>query len=234
MRRRLLLLLFAACLVGAVAHAPLLTAAGSFLVVRDVRRPGDAIVVLSGSTPDRVLEAVDLYREGMARRVVLTRGHPPPGIEALRAQGGDMQEPHEVNASIAAQLGVPREAIRVVGPGAGSTATEAEAVIRYLRQENLRSILLVTSKLHTRRAAWIFRTLAGGDLEFVMCPSRYDPFDPGKWWRSRAFTRRVVIEYEKMVVFLLRDWWRPRESGKAAEFEEIPIVAPNTAGERSG
>jgi len=45
--------------------------AGRLLVVSDPLPPrADAIVVLAGSIPDRVLEAADLYRTGIAPRII--------------------------------------------------------------------------------------------------------------------------------------------------------------------
>jgi hypothetical protein len=143
-----------------------------------------------------------------------------------------MAEPHEVNASIAMQLGVPRQAITVVAQASGSTATEAEAVVRYVRKEDWRCVIVVTSKLHTRRAGWIYRTLVPDNVEVIMRPSRYDPFDDTEWWHSRTFTRRVVIEYQKLVVFAFRDSWRSHPRDAEIEVEALPTPARIRGGDR--
>ena len=192
------------------ARRPLLTAIGSFLIVHDPPRPADAIVVLSGSLPDRILEAVDLYQAHLAPRIVLTREQPLPGIEALRARGGILQEHHEQNFSVATQLGVPASAISIMPTPTSSTFVEAQKLIGYLEASRVRSILLVTSKAHARRAAMIFRHLASGTgVQISVCPSRYDPFAADTWWQHRAFVRRVAIEYGKLLTYLLVDRWRP-------------------------
>jgi uncharacterized SAM-binding protein YcdF (DUF218 family) len=187
---------------------PLLSAAGAYLVADEPRTKADAIVVLAGSTPDRILEAVDLYKEGLAPVIVLTQGSESPGIRQLRERGVQMLEPHEENAAIAQQLGVPRSAIDTVPGGAGGTVTEARAVIAHLRKKGIKSALIVTSKMHTRRAGWIYRGIAGDEIAFATCASHYDSYDPNRWWNSRGYTRRVVIEYQKLLVYLLRDSWR--------------------------
>lgn len=202
----IVLLALVACVVG--LRRQILTRIGEFLVVTDLPRPAGAIVVLSGSIPDRILEAVDLYRAGLAPRIVLTREGPLPGLDELRARGGDIPEHHELNEQIAAQLGVPRSALSVLRPPVWSTRTEAEAVGEFLLREGIHTVLLVTSKAHSRRAAMTFRDLAAGRLEFVICPSRYDPFRPDGWWQRRPHVRRVVIEYLKMLNFVLVDRWR--------------------------
>lgn len=199
-----------------VLRRPLLTAMGEFLVVHDKLRPADAIVVLSGAVPDRILEAVDLYEAHLAPRLILTREPMPAGLEVLRARGGNIPEPHEENRSIAEQLGVPAAAISFVPGRVSSTMAEARAIVAYLRQQRIASILLVTSKMHTRRAGMTFRGLAGNGLQVVVSPTRYDTFNPQTWWHHRAFVRRVVIEYGKLAYYLLVDRWRAAGPGGTA------------------
>jgi uncharacterized SAM-binding protein YcdF (DUF218 family) len=210
----MLLTVVAVAAIAYAARRPLLTALGGFLIVRDTPRPADAIVVLSGSVPDRILAAVDLYQAQLAPRIVLTREAPLPGLAALRAKGANLEEHHEQNARIAQQLGVPATALWVMDTPTTSTIAEAAALIDYLRAQQIRSILLVTSPAHARRAAMIFRHLAGDRLAIAVCPSRYDPFAADTWWHNRAFVRRVVIEYGKLLNYLVIDRWRSRDSDK--------------------
>jgi uncharacterized SAM-binding protein YcdF (DUF218 family) len=203
--------LLALAAAGALAYAarrPLLTAAGAYLLARDTPHPADAIVVLSGSVPDRMLAAVDLYDRHLAPRIILTREAPLPGIEALRARGGRLLEHYEQNLSVARQLGVPESALTVLPPPVTSTWQEACVVVAYLRRQGIHSILLVTSKTHSRRARLTFRAVAGGALEIAVYPSPYDPFEADDWWRQRGLVRRVLTEYAKLAYFLLVDRWR--------------------------
>ena len=210
MKRAVFLVLLA--LIGvAIAYAfreSILLRAGTYLVADEPRQRADAIVVLAGSAPDRILEAVDLYQQGLAPRIVLTRGSEDPGIEALRRRGGEMLEQHEQNRAIAVKLGVPEAAVEIVEGGAGGTVTEARVVVAHLLLTKAKSALIVTSKIHTRRAGWIYRGMAGGEIAISTCASRYDPYDAATWWRQRGQTRRVVIEYQKLLVYWLRDSWR--------------------------
>lgn len=187
---------------------PLLAAAGDFLVAEQQPRKTDAIVVLSGSVPDRILEAVDLYKDGFAPTIVLCREPENAGYRALRERGASLPRIYELNLSVAAQLGVPAEAITVLERAAGSTFSEARVVLRYLAEQGARSILLVTSKYHTRRAGMIYRHLAGDSIEVITRPARSDGFDPHLWWRDRMSIRRVLIEYQKLLLFQLWDRWK--------------------------
>jgi uncharacterized SAM-binding protein YcdF (DUF218 family) len=215
-------LFVAAAVVAAllvVFHRPVLRAAGRFLIVDDAPVHADAIVVLAGSIPDRILHGADLYREGFAPLLVLTRDVEAPGLAELRRRGMALPERYQLNVSIAEQLGVPRGAILVMDRRAGSTIGEMAVFLSDLERRGIRSVLVVTSKTHTRRSAMIFSALAGDTMQVRLCPTPYDPFSPDDWWRHRAIARRVVTEYLKILVFNLLDRWR------AAYFEAQPEAA---------
>jgi uncharacterized SAM-binding protein YcdF (DUF218 family) len=191
-----------------VARERLLAGAGRLLIDAAAPAPADAIVVLAGSVPDRILEAAALYHEARAPRVVLSREPDSAAFRQMRALGVRVPSRQEISRTAAEQLGIPPAAIAEVGGEAGSTLTEARVLLTYVRARGYRRILLVTSKTHTRRAALIHRDLAGGLVEILPCPSRYDDFDPARWWRHRAWRRRVVIEYQKLLAYVFLDRWR--------------------------
>ncbi|MGH7790144.1 MAG: YdcF family protein [Candidatus Binatia bacterium] len=208
-RRRAILLGAAATLIAlAVLALPLLAAAGRYLVEESPPEHADAIVVLTGSYPDRIIEAVALFREGFAPHLILCREPQNAGFRRLSELGVTAPRYYELNRSVAEQLGVPPAAISVVDRPAGSTYSEAELVIEYVLARGYTSILLVTSKYHSRRAARIYRHLAAGKLRIIVRPARDDDFQPDGWWRDRASTRRVIIEYQKLLTFLLLDRWK--------------------------
>ncbi|MBI1818362.1 MAG: YdcF family protein [Deltaproteobacteria bacterium] len=187
---------------------PLLTAVGAYLVVDEPRDRAEAIVVVSGSVPDRMLEAVELYRGGLAPAIVLTREDEAPGVAAARARGVEVPDRHDVNVSVATQFGVPASAI-VTAPGhATSTRSEAEIAVAFLRHAGIHRVLLVTSKLHARRAGMIFRSVAGNSVQFTVCASPFDTYDPATWWHHRAFVRRVIFEYQKLLLWKVWEQWR--------------------------
>jgi uncharacterized SAM-binding protein YcdF (DUF218 family) len=181
---------------------------GRYLVYEQEPERADAVVVLSGSFPDRILEAVALYSDGWAQHVLLCREPENQAVTRLKRKGVDVLYGYERNRSVAEQLGVPARAVEIVDRSGRSTFGEAGEVLRYAYRRGYRSVLLVTSKLHTRRASLIYRRLAGDSMRIISRPARDDPYDPATWWRNRTMVRRVVIEYEKLLVFLLIDGWR--------------------------
>jgi uncharacterized SAM-binding protein YcdF (DUF218 family) len=200
----------AAALIALAAFAAprLLPAAGRFLVEADPPEPADAIVVLAGSYPDRILEAVELYRARLAPRILICPEPESAGFRRLAELGVSVPRPFDLNRMVAEQLGVPAAAIEVLEFAGNSTYGEAEAVLQTVLRRGYRSILLVTSKYHTRRAAEIYRFLSGGQVKIIACPARDDDFQAERWWTDRISTRRLIIEYQKWLNFLLIDRWR--------------------------
>src|SRR5437762_12722014 len=117
--------------LAAVGAAALL-AAGRMLVVADPLPPrADAIVILAGSVPDRALAAADLYRAGLAPRVVVTRERAGTGQAALHARGVRLPEEAELSVMVLRGLEVPSQAIVVHRRRAVSTESEARTIARW-------------------------------------------------------------------------------------------------------
>jgi len=209
MRRGLLLL--AAALVLAAAAVPF---AGRVLVVADpLPATADAIVIMAGSIPDRVLEAADLYHAGVARRVVVTRERPLPAERALRERGVRLPTDDELTLDALVGLGVPAAAILRLRRHAFSTATEARTIARWACGQGLTSLVVVTSPSHTRRARLILRRALGPTVRVAVRPSRYDTFPPERWWRIRHHAKVVLREYQQLAHHWLRERWRIEPCG---------------------
>jgi len=181
--------------------------AGILIVAKDTPERADLIVVLMGSGPDRILGAVDLYKEGYAPCILMVENW-EPGYELLESRGVKVPRDAELKAMIGNQLGVPKEAFIILPGDARSTQEEALIISRYLQDNpQIDSILLVSSKYHSRRSAIIF-CWAIEDMDIISCPTPYDNFNAGSWWQTRQDAKSVVMEYAKLANFYLLDRWR--------------------------
>jgi uncharacterized SAM-binding protein YcdF (DUF218 family) len=153
-----------------VAFTPLAAALADGLPRRDPLGPADAVYVLaSGVQEDGTLTDEALYRlthgleevrQGLAPRLVLGELRPP---RAHYAEGA---------RALMAHLGIEAEVV-TVGPVA-DTHDEAVAVAALYRARGWRRVIVVTSPLHSRRAAAAFEHQG---LEVVSAPAaegRYD------------------------------------------------------------
>lgn len=204
-------LVAAVLVVGAVA---LLPGAGGFLVVRDpLPASADAIVVLAGSLRDRSLEAARLYQQGLAARVVVTRETLPPGAVAAREAGVEIPESDALTRTALTGLGVPPRAIVTLRRRTHSTASEARTVARWACARGVRSLVVVTSPTHTRRARLVFGRALGPGVALTVRPAPAASFSGRRWLAVRRDAKLVLSEWQKLVHHWLVERWRQEPCG---------------------
>jgi len=193
-------------ILGAALCCFLLLAAAAFftvgrwLVVEDPLEKVGAIAVLSGRMPLRAIEAAKLYREGYAPEVWLTHSSEPG--ETLAAMGITFSGEEYYNKLVLIHEGVPEEAIHVLDPPIVNTVDELNAIAAALDRTRNRSVIIITTKAHTRRVRLLWRRLGAGKGRVVVRAANADPFDPAHWWRDTSDALDVVRE----VLGLLNAW----------------------------
>jgi uncharacterized SAM-binding protein YcdF (DUF218 family) len=144
-----------------VAWVIVASVAARALTVRAPLESADVIVVLSGSSAyvERTRKAAQLYREGRAPLVLLTNDHTRGGWDNAQQRNPFFVERavDELN-----KAGVPPDRILILSGVAGSTRDEAIIVKDYVVNEGIRSVLVVTSSFHSRRALRTMRQVFAG------------------------------------------------------------------------
>ena len=199
--RRILLALIG---LSALAAVWLLYYGGRYLQHEDPLQKADAIFVLAGTRLERLFEAMDLYKEGYAPLIVLSPGRPEAGEALLRQRGIRFPSEVELQRDALVQLGIPPAAIIATNGYVDNTAQEANLLRAMVTRHRWKRVIIVTSKFHTRRAAFAFRRgLAGTGAEIVMRATRHDIADPARWWRNRADFRFASSEWQKLIAYRL-------------------------------
>lgn len=176
------------------------------LVVRAELDHADALVVLSGSSAyiERTQSAAQLWSEGRAPLVLLTNDPMLGGwIEAERRNPSfTVRAMEELK-----RAGVAADRIEVLPQLVTSTYEEAVALKEYALARGLRSILIVTSSYHSRRALWTLRRVfQGSGIEvglYAVAPGQQMP-RPATWWWHPFGWQVVALEYVKLVYYLLQ------------------------------
>ncbi len=190
LKRILVVILLGIIAVLAFRHA------GSFLVVNGPK-PAEVILVLAGGDDDlRYWSGVKLMKEGYAHQLILD-------VFAKGVTFGNRD------------LDLAREFVNRITPGQStvcplpenSTYDEARYIEPCLAATGARSILVVTSLYHTRRARDILQhRLPQYDFSFYAAP---DPYAFGtRWWTDREWAKTTLSEWERYVWWLLVDRWR--------------------------
>jgi hypothetical protein len=217
-----------------VGYPFLLKVTGRYLVTENPLQKADAIAVLSGGGDvARTLEAVRLYQDGYAPRIILTQQILPKGYEALPRLGIKVPEERDIQLMILERMRVPRTAVLQLTERANSTQSEMVYLTRFLDRHRMRSVILVTSKSHSTRARKILAGITRGRIVIVSRPSRYDTFDPEGWWRSRGDATEVLEEYEKLISHWVQSavssvtgwlWGSDRSAAQAEAGSDFPVL----------
>ena len=184
--------------------------AGSFLVKADPPQKSDAIVVLMGSTPDNVLHTVDLYKRGVAPKVIIGRTSMDHWKEVME-RGVHPLVGADQFKEIAVGLGIPYEDILILPGSNNSTLDEAQLIREYIEiNPEADTITVVCSKAHSRRAGMIFNKVFkshGLDVHLVLSPSPYSDFEGKRWWSHRDNVEVVVNSWIKLIIFVTVEQW---------------------------
>jgi uncharacterized SAM-binding protein YcdF (DUF218 family)/glycosyltransferase involved in cell wall biosynthesis len=164
--------------------------------------PADAIVVFAGGvgesgkagegTEERVQHGIDVYKAGYGRHLILSSGYLYSFPEA------------DVMRSLAIQQGVPAAAIDVEQR---STNTHENVAFtdEILRRNGWRSVLLVSSPYHMRRALLVWRKVAP-EIRVVPTPPPKSQFYDHARGASLEQVRAIAHEYLAIAAYWIRGW----------------------------
>jgi uncharacterized SAM-binding protein YcdF (DUF218 family) len=198
-----LLFVIVLCAVLYFARGPILRFAGETWVVEDPLDRADAIIVLSDDNfyADRATHAADLYRHGMAPIVVASgrRLRPYAGIAELME--------HDL-----IERGVPKDKIVRILHNAENTREEAQVLAQQALERKWRSVIVVTSNYHTRRARYIFLHVFPAQTQVRVSGAQDGDFDPQHWWQSRKSLKEFTRELAGMAVAIWELWGQRKVS----------------------
>jgi uncharacterized SAM-binding protein YcdF (DUF218 family) len=199
--RRNLIILFALLAAGGLFAFDRL---GRFMASEDPLTKADAIFVMAGTRIDRPLEAADLYLEGYAPRVVVTRDFGERAIAAAARRGVKVLSDFELATNALRDLGVPADALITPDRVHDNTAQEAQTLRALALQHSWHRVIVVSSRYHLRRVRLACRReLRGTDVEILVHGSRYDSAVPQRWWRRRGDLRLMLSEVPKLLGYAL-------------------------------
>lgn len=183
------ILLLALLVVGLyLGRAPILSAAGNYLVLAQSPAPAEVAIVLGGDMSGaRALTACRLLREGYVKKI-WTSGE-------LRFY---QHSESELSRDFIIANGCPADSVVALHFDVDSTQDEARLISQEMRKLGIRKYLLLTSNFHTRRAGKLFREFGSG-LEGIVVQSDVRDFEPDSWWKSRKSQKVFFFESIKTV-----------------------------------
>lgn len=179
-------------IVALGAAAALFFTIGGWLVVQDPLVHSDVIAVLSGRLPERAVEAARVYQGGYAEQVWISPPLSP--VDDLKAMNIAYLGEDFYNEKVLMAKGVPVDNIRILEHADANTEAEVRQIAQDLHELNFHSVIIVTSKAHTRRVRTIWRKLVGSDPRMIVRYAEDDPYDGAHWWRHTQDGLDVVRE----------------------------------------
>ncbi|MEP6924267.1 MAG: YdcF family protein [Pyrinomonadaceae bacterium] len=174
--------------------------AGDFLIVEKPLPQSDVIFVLSGSLAygERTNTAAEVFHLGLSKKIILTNDG-----EQSSWEEGLQRRPFywEWERANLIGKGVPAETIEILPTVVKDTHDEAIVLAQAARQQNWKSVLIVTSPFHTRRALWTANRAAAREnvnIEIGMLAADKER-QTRYWWTSIKNWRIVASEYLKFV-----------------------------------
>ncbi|MBZ5697701.1 MAG: YdcF family protein [Acidobacteriia bacterium] len=186
--------------VLAVAGIVTFVTIGQWLVVQDPLVHADVIVILSGHLPDRALEAAQMYRAGYAEQVWISQPISPTA--ELKTMNIYFLGEDFYNEKVLLARGVPADVIEILEHPSANTEEEVREISETMRRNNFHSVIVVTSKAHTRRVRTIWHKLVGSDPRAIVRFAEDDPYDGAHWWHHTQDALDIVRE----ILGLLNAW----------------------------
>lgn len=163
-------------------------------VIRTAEAPADlpqtaGIVAFTGG-PGRIEKALELLDTGAGKRLLISGVHPDTTAKDLAAQYDD----HAALFDCCVDLDI--EALDTTG--------NARETSGWATENGFDTLLVVTSDWHLPRSLLELRHRSG-DRRLVGVPVRTDVISEGLWLSNSETVRRLVQEYAKYILALVRE-----------------------------
>ena len=85
------------------------------------------------------------------------------------------------------------------------TESEGRILAQWADQQHLGSMVVVSTKDHSRRMRRVLdRDMKGHPTQVTVQAARYSSFDPDRWWESRTGVRTAIFELQKLLLDFVR------------------------------
>jgi uncharacterized SAM-binding protein YcdF (DUF218 family) len=160
---------------------------GFYLSPQSTLSKSDAIVAISGGeTRSRTLEAIRIYKEGWAPKLIFSGAaldpNSPSNAEAMQR--------------IAIENGVPAEDI-LLDETAANTNGNAAGVASIVQDQGYKKIILVTSPYHQRRASVTFARKLPKDVAILNHSTTDENWRRSAWWANDYSKELTIAELQK-------------------------------------
>ena len=197
---KILLFLFIFTLIIYFSRFLILDRIGNNFVYEDTPDKADVLIVLSGNAYDRGIEAAKLFHMGYSPKIICTGENIPIKLAKL----GYPYPESEITKINLIRHGVPEKAIETIVKGT-STLEESDILLNYCLINKIKSIMIVTTEVHTRRVKNVFhKKFEKGRILINIqgAPNSYYSMD--NWWKNENNFETVASEIAKSFYYFIK------------------------------
>ncbi len=173
-----------------VVKNPLYIKIGTSLQTEMPLTASDVIIVLSGDSGNRVKMATALYKQGLSQKIIMS-GEPLMNTSMP-----------QLMSEYAQSLGVPTKDI-IIDDQSTSTYEHPVNCAPILKKLKAKSIIIVTSKYHTRRALSVFKAYYKNTPITIKIAGAEDDILYTKWWKYENMREKILMECAKTIWYIL-------------------------------
>lgn len=171
----------------------ILTGLAKALVLEKTTNSADIMIILGGGRGTRIEAATKKYKTGSYPRIIMSGG-------------GKYFDTYytELMSNYAIKLGIPKEKI-IQEKHSLSTKADAEECKKIINTlDGINSILIITSKFHSKRAYKTFqKTFKNTGIKLYIATAP-DGVDYNNWWKSHEQSQLILSEWAKTIVYWIK------------------------------
>jgi uncharacterized SAM-binding protein YcdF (DUF218 family) len=185
---------------GWLMRERVLLGAAELWIVSDPVSRANAIVVLGGGLEIRPFVAAELWRKGLADKILISQGSEERAVSI-----GAIPSHSEQNREVLLKLGVPAGVIEKFGTASRNTRDEALALRKWAELNRPSGFIIPSEIFSARRVRWIFRHEFSGTGVIIEVPSFESPeYTRWDWWK----TERGVIAFQNEFMKYIYYRWK--------------------------
>ncbi|BCD67491.1 YdcF family protein [Nitratiruptor sp. YY09-18] len=190
------------CIAGFFSFSDeILTEYAKFFTVNNATKKADLIFILGGNPKTRPAKAVELVKQGFSNKVVMTHIKD----KALKYQNFFIKE-EKLTEAILKSESIPFKIIPCIKKdGATSTFDEAYSLAEYVKNNNLKHVIIVTDAFHTKRALYAFKKifrLEKLNTKVEVAAAYNGVYRENNWWKTEKGLRSYIIEPIKFLFYI--------------------------------
>ena len=176
----------------------------NFFTVNNYTKGADLILKLGGEVKNRGLLAIELYKEGYAKKILITdvKNHNKEYKDIFPSE-------LDLTKKFMDFHNVKYELLKSNKGGATSTFDEAYDLLSYLAKDNkIKKVILVTSFYHSKRALRAFEKIFKinkVNIDFEVASAYDKSFNEHNWYKSELGIRTYIIESIKYIYYIFNN-----------------------------